>query len=120
MFGRTSKAAKAQDLAEDAWDALVSTWESARDRTGDLVDDTQDRVGTAKDEAWRRAGAALDALAGRSPSKPWALLFAAIAAGAALGWVAATTIGRTPALPTFETDTDTSDLSASGSSGSSG
>jgi len=113
MFGRTSKTAKAQQLAEDAWDALVSTWESARDRTGDLVEDTQDRVGTAKDEAWRRAGAALDALAGRRPSKPWALLFAAVAAGAALGWVAAAAIGRSPGLPSFDRDTEPSDLSAS-------
>ena len=113
MFGRTSKTAKAQQLAEDAWDALVSTWESARDRTGDLVGDTQERVGTAKDEAWRRAGAALDALAGRRPSKPWALLFAAVAAGAALGWVAAAAIGRSPGLPSFDRDTEPSDLSAS-------
>jgi ElaB/YqjD/DUF883 family membrane-anchored ribosome-binding protein len=114
MFGRANKTAKAQQLAEDAWDALVSTWESARDRTGDLVEDTQDRMGTAKDEAWRRAGAALDALAGRRPSTPWALLFAAVAAGAAVGWVAATAIGRTPALPTFDSDTEPSDIPASG------
>src|SRR3712207_7682045 len=57
-------------LFRSAWNALVSTWESARDRTGDLVDDTQDRVGSVTDEAWRRAGAALDALAGRRPSQP--------------------------------------------------
>lgn len=110
MFGRTSKAAKAQQLAEDAWEALVSTWDSARDRTGDLVEDTQDRVGSAKDEAWRRAGAALDALAGRRPSKPWALLFAAVAAGAALGWVAAAAIGRAPGSPAFDRETEHSDL----------
>jgi hypothetical protein len=112
MFGRASKTEKAQQMAEDAWDALVSTWESARDRTGDLVDDTQDRVSTAKDEAWRRAGAALDALAGRRPSMPWALLFAAIAAGAAVGWVAATAIGRSPSLPAFDKDAEPSDISA--------
>ncbi|GIJ67407.1 hypothetical protein [Virgisporangium ochraceum] len=110
MFGRTSKTAKAQEIAEDAWDALVSTWESARDRTGDLVVDTGDRVGSAKDEAWRRAGNALDALAGRSPSRPWALVFAAVAAGAALGWVAATAIGRQSSLPAFDAETEPSDL----------
>jgi ElaB/YqjD/DUF883 family membrane-anchored ribosome-binding protein len=111
MFGRTSKSEKAQALAEDAWDALVSTWESARDRTGDLVEDTHDRVGSATDEAWRRAGAALDALAGRSPSRPWALLFAAVAAGAALGWVAATAISRANSVPEFDPITEPSDLS---------
>jgi hypothetical protein len=114
MFGRsTSKTAKAQEIAEDAWDALTSTWESARDRTGGLVVDTSDRVGTATDEAWRRAGNALDALAGRGPSKPWALLFAAVAAGAALGWAAATAVSRQASLPAFETDTEPSDLPTS-------
>jgi hypothetical protein len=110
MFGRTSKTTKAQEIAEDAWDALVSTWESARDRTGDMVVDTTDVVGSAKDEAWRRAGNALDALAGRSPTKPWALLFAAVAAGAALGWVAATAISRQSSLPAFDDDNEPSDL----------
>lgn len=114
MFGRsTSKTAKAQEIAEDAWEALASTWESARDRTGDLVGDTSDRVGSATDEAWRRAGNALDALSGRSPGKPWALLFAAVAAGAALGWVAATAIGRQPSLPAFDADSEPSDLPTS-------
>ena len=113
MFGRTSKTAKAQEIAEDAWDALVSTWESARDRTGDLVVDTTDRVGSAKEEAWRRAGYALDAIAGRTPSKPWALLFATLAAGAALGWVAATAIGRQSSLPAFDDDSEPSDLPTS-------
>jgi hypothetical protein len=113
MFGRTSKTAKAQEIAEDAWDALVSTWESARDRTGDLVVDTTDKVGSAKDEAWARAGAALDALAGRRASKPWALLFAAVAAGAALGWVAATAIGRSASLPAFDAESEPSDLPTS-------
>ena len=113
MFGRTSKTARAQEVAEDAWDALVSTWESARDRTGDIVVDTTDSLGSAKDEAWRRAGNALDALAGRSPSRPWALLFAAVAAGAALGWVAATAIGRQSSLPAFDDDAEPSDLPTS-------
>jgi hypothetical protein len=110
MFGRTSKSARTQELAEDAWDALVSTWTSARDRTGDLMVDTQDRVGSAKDEAWRRAGNALDALAGRSPGKPWMLLFAAVAAGAALGFAAAAVIGRSSSLPAFDVDSEPSDL----------
>ena len=45
MFGR-GRSATAQQLAEDAWDALVATWTSAREHTGEFVDDTQDRVGT--------------------------------------------------------------------------
>lgn len=98
MFGRSSKAAKAQSAAEDAWDALVSTWDTARGRTGDLVGDTQDRVGTATDEAVRRAGAALDALTGRRPATPWTLLIAAVAGGVAIGWLAAAAVGRQPAL----------------------
>jgi DNA-binding transcriptional LysR family regulator len=113
MFGRTSKTAKAQEVAEDAWAALVSTWESARDRTGDLVGDTGETLGSAKDEAWRRAGAALDALAGRRQSRPWALLFAAVAAGAAIGWVAAATVGRSAGLPAFDPDSEPSDLPTS-------
>ncbi len=83
MFGRSK--AKARIVAEEAWDALVSTWESTRGRTGDLVDTTQDRVGSVTDEALRRAAAAYDALAGRRPSTPWSLVLGALAAGAALG-----------------------------------
>jgi len=108
MFGR-SRAAKAQSAAEDAWEALVSTWESARDRTGGLVEDTQDRVGSATGEARRRATAALDALAGRRPSQPWALLLAAIAAGAAVGWIAAAAVGRAPGLPALDRGDSTSE-----------
>ena len=107
MFARkSSKAAKAQSAAEDAWSALVSSWESARDRTGGLVEDTQDRVGSFTDEAMRRAGAALDAIAGRRPSQPWALLLAAVAAGAAIGWIAAAAVGRAPGLPQLGSDTE--------------
>jgi hypothetical protein len=97
MF-RQNKAAKARSAAEDAWEALASTW----DRTGDLVEDTQERFGSATDEARRRATAALDALAGRRPGRPWGLLLGAIAAGAVLGWVAAAAIGRAPGLTALE------------------
>lgn len=101
MF-RQSKAAKARGAAEDAWDALTSAWDSARDHTGDLMEDAQERFGTATDEARRRATAALDALAGRRPSRPWALLLGAVAAGAVLGWVAAAAIGRAPDTSTLD------------------
>jgi hypothetical protein len=115
MFGR-SKAAKAQSVAEDAWDALVSNWGSARDRTGDLVSDTQERVGSATDEAWRRASAAYDALAGRRPGTPWGLLLTAVVAGAAVGWVAAAAIGRAPGLAELDSRAGeaTSDLPTTG------
>jgi hypothetical protein len=105
MFGR-SRTQKAQSVAEDAWDALVSSWESARDRTGDLMGDTQDRLGSVTDEARRRAGAALDALAGHRPGRPWGLLLAAVAAGAAVGWIAAAAMGRAPALESIDETTD--------------
>ena len=95
MFGQR-RAARAQSAAEDAWNALVAAWESARDRTGDLLEGTSDRVGSATDEARRRAGAALDALAGRRPSTPWNLVLGALAVGAVVGWIAAAAVGRAP------------------------
>jgi hypothetical protein len=101
MF-RQSRAAKARSAAEDAWDALTSAWESTRDRTGDLVEETQERFGSATDEARQRASAALDAIAGRRPSRPWALLFGAVAAGAVVGWIAAAAVGRAPGLSALE------------------
>jgi ElaB/YqjD/DUF883 family membrane-anchored ribosome-binding protein len=107
MF-RKSRAAKAQSAAEDAWDALVSAWGSARDRTGDLVEGTQDRVGSVTDQARRRASAALDALAGRRPPRPWALLAGVAAAGAALGWVLAAAVGRAPHVSAIGRGGDTS------------
>jgi ElaB/YqjD/DUF883 family membrane-anchored ribosome-binding protein len=107
MF-RQRRAAKAQSAAEDAWDALVSAWESARDRTGDLVEGTQDRVGSVTDQARRRASAALDALAGRRPPQPWALLATVAAAGAALGWVLAAAVGRAPHVSAIGGGRDTS------------
>jgi hypothetical protein len=113
MFGSKSRAAKAQSVAEEAWDALVSTWDSAKGRTGDLVGDAQDRVESATDEAIRRASAAYDALAGRRPSTPWALVLGAVAAGVAVGWVAAAAIGRAPGLSTIDSALDDrADLSA--------
>jgi hypothetical protein len=70
-------------------------------------------VGSVTDEAMRRAGAAYDALAGRRPSTPWALVLGAVAAGVAVGWVAAAAIGRAPSLSSIDSsiDADRADLS---------
>ena len=97
-----SKAAKAQQVAEDAWDALVSGWDTTREATGDFSSATQDRVGTVTDEALRRASAAYDALAGRRPGIPWGLLIAGVAVGAVAGFVAATVVNRLPGLAALD------------------
>jgi hypothetical protein len=50
-----------------------------------------DRVTYVTDEAWQRANNAANALAGRKPSRPWGLILGIGLAGAALGWIAAST-----------------------------
>ncbi|GAA0812934.1 hypothetical protein [Spirilliplanes yamanashiensis] len=57
-----------------------------------LAAETGSRVGSTADEAWRRANRAVDALAGRRPATPWALLALAAVAGAAIGFAAAATL----------------------------
>ena len=117
MFKRKSRAER---VADEAWDNLVSAIESAGDvarsvgrRTVDLASDiageAQDRLregagsvrdvrdsakgraGGIKDEAWSRAGSALDALAGRRPRKPWGWIGVALLGGIAVGWAVAAT-----------------------------
>jgi hypothetical protein len=112
MFGR-SKAEK-QSVTDDAWDALLSSWESARDRTGELVGSTQDRLGSVTGEARRRAVAAYDALAGHRPGRPWGLLLAAVAAGAVVGWIAAAAVGRAPGIMSAEEADVESEIGAPG------
>ena len=56
-----------------------------------LADRASTRVNSVADEAWVRANAAANALAGRKPGLPWALLAGFGLLGAALGWAAATT-----------------------------
>jgi hypothetical protein len=105
---------RAEGVAEDAWDHLVSALGSARafsgsvkDRATDLADEASsrygsasdrvgtayssasDRVGTAGTEAWRRANLALDALSGRRPRKPWGWIAVAVLGGVAVGWAVA-------------------------------
>ena len=94
---------RAESVAEDAWDHLVSAVESARsvggsvkDRAYDLADEASsryssasDRVGSAADEAWHRASLAFDALSGRPQRKPWGWIAVAVLGGIAVGWAVA-------------------------------
>ncbi len=101
MFGKQeSRAHRAERIAGQAWENLVSAVDSAgastrsaSKRAAGYLDDTTNRVGSGTKEARARASAAFDALAGRRQSRPWGWLAAATLVGAALGW-AATTFGR--------------------------
>ncbi|GLY01644.1 MULTISPECIES: hypothetical protein [Actinoplanes] len=81
----------AGESAKGAGRATAGVAERAGRRTRGLAGRTGDRVTSVTDEARVRAIAAADALAGRSPGRPWGLITGAILAGAAIGWVAATT-----------------------------
>ena len=106
MFGtQTSRTRRAERIAGQAWNNLVSAVDSAgtatrsatrtaKRRAASMVDEASDRVETGTTEARRRANAAMDALAGRRPRKPWGWLAAATLVGAAFGWVAQR-VGRT-------------------------
>jgi hypothetical protein len=102
MFGtQRSRSRKAEKIAGQAWNNLVSAVDSAGSatrsagrRAATMVDDASDRVGTGAAEARRRANAAMDALSGRKPRTPWGWLAAATLVGAAFGWVAQR-VGRT-------------------------
>jgi hypothetical protein len=103
MFGSTllDRRSRPERIADQAWQQLVSTVSSAGDSVRDtarsarrggsgLADDATDLVGAATEEARRRATLAFDALAGRRPALPWALLISAALVGAALGWAVGT------------------------------
>ncbi|MBF5032551.1 MULTISPECIES: hypothetical protein [unclassified Micromonospora] len=103
MFGSNllDRRGKAERVADQAWQNLLSAVGSAGDSVRDatrtarrsssgLADDATDLVGSAADEARRRASLAFDALAGRRPALPWTLLIAAALTGAAIGWAAGT------------------------------
>ncbi|MEO3779448.1 hypothetical protein ABGB16_21915 [Micromonospora sp. B11E3] len=88
-------------IADQAWQHLLSAVSSAGDTVRDtarsarrggsgLAGEAGDLVGSAADEARRRAVLAFDALAGRRPALPWALLIGAALVGAAVGWAAGT------------------------------
>jgi ElaB/YqjD/DUF883 family membrane-anchored ribosome-binding protein len=115
MFGtQTSRSRKAERIAGQAWNNLVSAVDSAgsatrsatrsaKRRAATMVDDASDRMESGAHEARRRTNAALDALAGRKPRTPWGWLAAATLVGAAFGWVAQrigrTIVGRPEPLP---------------------
>jgi hypothetical protein len=94
---------RAESVAEEAWDHLVSALDSARSfggsvkgRAGDLAGEASDRYGTASErvgsvssEAWTRANRALDALSGRKQRTPWGWIAVAALGGVALGWAVA-------------------------------
>ncbi|GIG90297.1 hypothetical protein [Plantactinospora endophytica] len=99
---------KPERVADQAWEYLTSTVNSAGDsvkhaardtarsarRTGShLTSHAGDRMSAVTDEARVRASLAYDALAGRRPGLPWAWLVGAGLVGAALAW-AATTASR--------------------------
>jgi len=97
MFGTQSRRKQAVKTAEDAWAHLISAVDSAGDaaklagkRTASFADDASSRVSSAADEAWHRANRALDALGGKRTTPSWLWLIGAVAAGAAIGWAAAT------------------------------
>jgi ElaB/YqjD/DUF883 family membrane-anchored ribosome-binding protein len=90
------RSAEMERVAEQAWSNLTSTVESGGDlakavgrRTRNIVDEAGHKVSSTSKEARRRTDAAIDALAGRTPSKPWGPLIAVAAVGVALGWLSA-------------------------------
>ena len=115
MLGEKKRRSRADQVAEEAWEDLVSAVESAgglatstarsvRKRTGetarsvgsraadlagDLAEGAQDRVSSVADEAWERATNAFDALAGRKPRRPWGWIALGVLGGIAVGWAVA-------------------------------
>ncbi|MFU8850060.1 hypothetical protein ACNAW0_03585 [Micromonospora sp. SL1-18] len=103
MFGTTllERRGKPERIADQAWQHLASAVSSAGDGVRDaarsarrngsgLAEGAGDLVGSAAGEARRRATHAVDALTGRRPTLPWALLVGAALVGAAIGWAAGT------------------------------
>jgi hypothetical protein len=83
--------AKASELAGKAGKASSKLATTAGTRSGKLADKTSSKVNSIADEAWARANAAANALLGRRPPRPWALIVGFGLIGVALGWAAATT-----------------------------
>ncbi|MFJ8578438.1 hypothetical protein [Micromonospora sp. NPDC093277] len=103
MFGTTllDRRGRPERIADQAWrhmrdaagsagDGVRGVARSARRNGSGLADDATDLVGSAAGEARRRAILAFDALAGRRPGLPWAMLVSAALVGAAMGWAAGT------------------------------
>ena len=110
MFSTSSKAER---TATQAWEYLSSAMSSAGETAAKAASVAGEQASKAAsvagdrgqelaDEAWLRASAAADALAGRRPGRPWALIALAGLAGVALGWGAAAYTRRTLALQAAE------------------
>jgi ElaB/YqjD/DUF883 family membrane-anchored ribosome-binding protein len=87
---------RAERTTDEAWEQLSSALATAGGSAGAagrkgrrLASHAGDRVTSVTDEAMTRAAAAADALAGRRPGRPWALIAAAALIGMATGWVVA-------------------------------
>jgi hypothetical protein len=95
MFAKRNRAER---TAEEAWEHLSGAWSTAGNSAGKagrrgrlLAERAGDRVTSVTDEALTRAAAAADALAGRRPARPWALIAGVGLIGAVIGWAAAST-----------------------------
>jgi hypothetical protein len=133
MFGKKRKS-KAEQVAQDAWDNLVSAMESAGDsarstarsvgssagdtartvgrRTSGLASDfagqVEDKATDFAGEAWARAANAFDALAGRKPRRPWGWIVLGVLGGVAVGYAAASQAPKavSAAMDKFSEDDD--------------
>jgi ElaB/YqjD/DUF883 family membrane-anchored ribosome-binding protein len=104
MFGKKKRMSRAEQIAEDAWENLVSAMDSAggtaktkakavrsraSDLAGDFADEASARVSSAAEEAWDRATRAYDALAGHKQRRPWGWVVIGVLGGIAVGWAVA-------------------------------
>jgi len=83
--------AVASELAGNAGKTSSKLADKAGRKGATLADKASSKVNAVADEAWARANAAANALAGRTPPRPWGLFAGFALIGAALGWAAATT-----------------------------
>jgi hypothetical protein len=65
--------------------------DKASKQSGKLADKAAARLSAVSDEAYERATLAANALAGRKPGLPWAVIVGTGLLGVALGWAVATT-----------------------------
>jgi hypothetical protein len=83
--------ATAARLADKAGRTSGKLADRAGKKSGKLADKAAARLSAVSDEAYERATLAANALAGRKPGLPWAVIVGAGLLGAALGWAAAST-----------------------------
>ncbi|MEV6931729.1 hypothetical protein AB0M46_45560 [Dactylosporangium sp. NPDC051485] len=88
-FGGTVRDRASGFAASDRYDAASHRFGSAYNTASDRVHTASDRVGAAGTEAWKRANRALDALSGRRRRAPWGWIAVAALGGVAVGWAIA-------------------------------